>query len=331
MPRMGSPAWWSLRSLRARPPGLAALDDYRHELFDAAMAQGEQLFGAAEQTPPPAQPLPIFYGLSQMGRALVAALDPTGPAVIGHGIKTTNLSGGVETAAVVGQQSPRSSFRAVSSLTGSPPLTAQATFSSLYSAHPGLVSTGLDWPTSPRALRVEYQPINTGFSLTITALAAFVIYDLPPEVQGNRNSLTSYLHHYPRLRGWSFSTDAPTPLQWINGTAGRGLRMFLRLDESSGDDEVRRDAVLSMTTFDGSGQPWLIPALHPLSEPLSPIMSWWALLFTLSMLARYEPVAWLRDLDVRRSRHATGLEALLDAALTEVPMLVLRTLHDAAS
>ncbi len=121
--------------------------------------------------------------------------------------------------AVVGQQSPRSSFRAVSSLTGSPPLTAQATFSSLFCASgTGLCRARLANVTTRPASRVSADEHRV--LLTITALAALVIYDLPPEVQGNRNSLTSYLHHYPRLRGWSFSTDAPTPLQWVNGTAG---------------------------------------------------------------------------------------------------------------
>jgi hypothetical protein len=43
-------------------------------------------------------------------------------------------------------------------------------------------------------------------------------------------------------------------------------------------------------------------------------MLWWALLLGLSSLARYEPAAWTRALDLDQSELAVGLERVLDFA-----------------
>ena len=51
-------------------------------------------------------------------------------------------------------------------------------------------------------------------------------------------------------------------------------------------------------------------------------MAWWTVLFALSMIARYEPSPWRKQLDINRSRHAHPVEKLLDAALDVVPTLI---------
>ena len=70
-------SWRGMRSLRADPPGLAVGD--RKATFVMALEQAEQLFIAAENTGPAARPLPLFYGLSQAGRALLATKVPGDP------------------------------------------------------------------------------------------------------------------------------------------------------------------------------------------------------------------------------------------------------------
>jgi hypothetical protein len=59
-------------------------------------------------------------------------------------------------------------------------------------------------------------------------------------------------------------------------------------------------------------------------------MLWWALLFGLSSVARYEPELWIGALDVNRSPLAVPIEAALDAALEALPDLILDALtsHD---
>jgi hypothetical protein len=51
-------------------------------------------------------------------------------------------------------------------------------------------------------------------------------------------------------------------------------------------------------------------------------MTWWAILFALSMLARYYPTAWTHALDENSSPDAVLLERALDIALDAVPHLV---------
>ena len=62
-------------------------------------------------------------------------------------------------------------------------------------------------------------------------------------------------------------------------------------------------------------------------SPHHPLVLWWAALWALSMLARYEPATWAGLLDVDSSRSAVPLEALLDDALNAVPEVLLDTLR----
>lgn len=70
------PSWQAIRLLRARPPGLAADDGERRAVFAAALEQSEQLMSAAGTVGHAARPLPLFYALSQAGRAIAAARLP---------------------------------------------------------------------------------------------------------------------------------------------------------------------------------------------------------------------------------------------------------------
>jgi hypothetical protein len=67
---------------------------------------------------------------------------------------------------------------------------------------------------------------------------------------------------------------------------------------------------------------WLIPAVGERSDRLPPVLIWWIMLFGLSLLARYEPVAWQASLDLDHSVIADPLTKLLDDALEIVPDLL---------
>ncbi len=71
---------------------------------------------------------------------------------------------------------------------------------------------------------------------------------------------------------------------------------------------------------------WCRPAVAP-ATLLNPLMTWWALLYALSMIARYEPDAWVALLNVDESSLAVPLEGLLEDALVTVPHLVLDALR----
>jgi hypothetical protein len=58
------------------------------------------------------------------------------------------------------------------------------------------------------------------------------------------------------------------------------------------------------------------------SEPPSEFLTFWALLFCLSELARYYPDTWVGALDPDRSTGAVTLEQCLDIALERAPSLI---------
>ena len=50
-------------------------------------------------------------------------------------------------------------------------------------------------------------------------------------------------------------------------------------------------------------------------------MAWWMVLFALSMIAKYEPSPWRKQLDINKSWHTHPVEKLLDATLDVVSAL----------
>jgi len=57
-------------------------------------------------------------------------------------------------------------------------------------------------------------------------------------------------------------------------------------------------------------------------------MTWWALLYALSMYARYHPKEWLAALDVDASPVGVTLERVMDRAIGALPQLILSELLD---
>jgi hypothetical protein len=71
---------------------------------------------------------------------------------------------------------------------------------------------------------------------------------------------------------------------------------------------------------------WLIPSLGESRDELPPLLMWWALIFGLSLLVRYEPVAWHEALDPDQSQLAVLLEQLLDVPIEVIPDLLYEAL-----
>lgn len=67
---------------------------------------------------------------------------------------------------------------------------------------------------------------------------------------------------------------------------------------------------------------YVLPAVNENGESLEPLISWWALMFGLSVFARYHPALWVRSLDLNESDLAVSLQALLDIAADAIIELV---------
>ncbi len=101
---------------------------------------------------------------------------------------------------------------------------------------------------------------------------------------------------------------------------GAGVGLVWLGDRASLDVEVPQYRYLEWR--------WLRPAIIADHKPPSPLMTWWILLFGLSMVARYHPVPWTQALDVDSSPVAVTLEVTMNRALDALPHLVFEAVLD---
>jgi hypothetical protein len=96
-----------------------------------------------------------------------------------------------------------------------------------------------------------------------------------------------------------------------------------------GDLEDKLSLVRSMAR-PYNGARWLFPAAGTAGRSLHPLMAWWAILYTLSMLARYQPAEWAGHINIDGSRHAVAVESLLKRAISLVPALIAEAIDQVA-
>jgi hypothetical protein len=215
-------------------------------------------------------------------------------------------------------------YQAVSQTVGSSVL-LRAELGQIWAAIPDLADTPLLSGTWAKALRVVPAVVGQFAFVPAKTAAADVLFDPVPNTPSEAAD---------RLKGYPVASPAfiPTlpgsepPVMITSHTVyGSGIRMHFSLTESE-------QPIPQMTILEGRApeyrfydQRWLIPALSE-GQVLTPLMLWWALLFGLSMLARYHPDAWVTALEVNRSQLAVPLEDALDIAQSAVPHLVLEAL-----
>jgi hypothetical protein len=121
-------------------------------------------------------------------------------------------------------------------------------------------------------------------------------------------------HRYPTLpgeaKGGLRGGREVAPGNWI-------ADVTIETDE---DEETVLDRI-APKVYDSEDRA-LIPTLPGESQLLSPLMLWWALLFGLSVVARYHPGPWSSALAVEGSTQAVPLEAILAKAVDRLPPLV---------
>lgn len=314
----------------------------RKPTFAAAMEQSEQLFAAAEAVGPEARPLPLFYALSQAGRAIAAAFerDEDNWKLIGHGIAATALPGPLwdvrltNTRTKKGQ--PPGSFQRVAELLDSPSLPKSVRLGDAFVSIPDVALSAPSTVGAYRALRVGYWPLrgqNVFGGLEVdgaSQIAQAYLYGIDPEIwrdESDPNSaVASYLSTgYPTTSGVRFSTDEIRFHPHIDGTTGVSVHWLADgMTEADRFSRIRRMCV----PLRSDNSLWIAPKLGTNNEPLHPLLAWWAVTFGLSMLARYEPDNWIGSLDVDQSTDAMTLETILDFATQALPDLILAVLTE---
>lgn len=336
--------WGDLRALRSCLPGFAATDRDRGDVFDAAMEQCEQLLRGAAELGYASRPINLFYGLSQAGRAITAAWSPPqfGPQkswrLAGHGITAAPLDRDPDALTVhdTGSELPSTSpkplpsFTAVARTLGSDRLPRRVKFVDLWSYLPeavGRPAPGDDNRWGPLRLQPGTQISNPPGYLQVLGVWS---HNWPNEQLGewvgagmalNDHVTTALAAHYP---------DAPRP--YVEGlgmpfqTAWFGERgaVLFNVDLGRATDTIGQRWFYDTMGTKYRGVQYWFPAVG--GQRLHPLIVWWALLYTLSMLARYEPHRWAEMIRVNSSRWAVPLEHLLNAALDALPEVIFAAL-----
>ena len=318
---MGASPDWVLRELRATratPPGHACIDADRRAIYDAALQQFEELLAAARAVGPASRPLPLFYALSQAGRAIVAACGDV-PSIGAHGLSEYRYRAGERTPAELlhrrikraASKDGRDAFGAVARATGSGGLTGSVELGALWAATPDThrLPEGTWLPSWRPALDILVEPAQAEDRDDIHVLLLSMGGN--PHLTADE-VLADASKRYPTLAPGTRVAVRPKkslpPGGWI-------------VDAWWNRNETSLDAVAPPVAMAADAHR-VIPLLPDQAEQLSPLMLWWVLLFGLSIFARYEPGLWGQALDVSRDVHAVPLEALLEKALDLMPSLV---------
>ncbi len=313
--------WQHLRALRHAPPGGAHSGD-RRKTFGSALEQAEQLLEAAATVGYAARPILLFYGLSQAGRAVAAAAkSATSPAawrLRGHGIEVSNLDQRPGLHQLVVRDSGSGSFVQLAGLLRSGTLPNGASLGQVWAAIPDLRTTPIDAGT-------EYlTPLTLGGWRTRGGQIISPVCGLPwrftdPYTEAD---IIGYLASYPSLVG--SQNAAPDHAFPQETTRTADVPRVWPLPAGQDPDPF----IASRTRpYRGDDERWVFPALGGSPVPLHPLLAWWAVLYTLSMLARYEPASWEAHLNVDAEPDAVPLEAALSRALDTCPQLILHAIR----
>jgi len=130
------------------------------------------------------------------------------------------------------------------------------------------------------------------------------------------------VERYPALDGFHVIPDRQQcpeipHVVWLLDPPGVRLSLsYHRGGRPMTPDEWFGMARLGPRTYMNSkgGEVWIPPTLPGNSAPLHPLLTWYAVLFGLSELARYQPVKWADAININRSADAIALEHLMDMA-----------------
>lgn len=331
-------AWQRIRVLRARPPAL--VEGERAAVFVSALEQAEQLMRAAAEVGPAASPLLLFYAVGQAGRAVAAARLDDPWRLSGHGLKAlTPADPSIELLRHVVKpegtgisKGRRQSFAGVAEATGSAQLTSALELGAIWAAIPDLMpplpQPPLDAENWIRPLRV-FRPAVDAAHVMLADMRPFelLIDGLPPEA--NLDALYRCLGDYPAAEGaYMWHTPGMNEDSVVSQPSATGaLPVFCWPDMPTNVHARAQRFEAIAPDYRRLGTHLLLPRAGA-QDALSPLMLWWALLFGLSSIARYDPETWVAALAVNDSNLAVPIEAALDTALEVLPDLILDALTD---
>jgi hypothetical protein len=312
-------------------------EELRRNTFWAALQQFEELLDAAGTVGPASRPLPLFYALSQAGRAITAVHGLVPWKLHGHGLKLSEDTSQRLLERTVKPQPHRvrqnkvrdDSFYRVAKTIGSDVLTGPVELGAVWASLAyDLPRVWVDkWPP-PLKLDLRVERLLPG-SPPWNEAPAYVMGFTSRQVRAIREAL----EQYPTAQGWYVPGGGPPvvegPVPGYLGYDDSRVDLAWTADGRSVEDKRAKLAEVA-PAYRRRGQHLLRPAVGSQRDYLKPLAAWWILLYGLSMVARYEPAPWADVLAVNRSDLAAPLESLLDNAMLDIPQLVLEALDGQA-
>ncbi|MFE6481766.1 YaaC family protein [Streptomyces sp. NPDC057757] len=307
----------------------------RRKTFAAALQQFEEQMNAAKVVSAATRPINLYYGLVQAGLAMTAAHAPGTWTFNKHGLKILDMEPSLPDVAV--RPDGEGAFQAVSDATGSERTSDAINLGALWNSIPELTEAPLEGMTSAPAVVFNadrYLSVQENLGRWSVSPASPVEYLLAsvcvneeiPTPADRTAWLADFLSKYPGLQGaelWGSEEEAFRKI--------RSRRFSAELcwpTPKQGMEEAEIDAFFDTRApaYRFIADRFLRPSFEPAKAPPTPLMSWGLLLYSFSMLSRYQPRKWSESLDIDKSSSAAALEYALDIALEVIPHLVLEGL-----
>ncbi|WUV16183.1 hypothetical protein OG352_15325 [Streptomyces sp. NBC_01485] len=296
----------------------------------------------------------LFYGLSQAGRAIAACapvpLDKC--RLNGHGISATHMDQPGLGSVIIKDKGKAGaeSFTQVAAMLGSRSLPEETRLADVWAAILEVSLWPLQSPSRPQL------PISRATRQVTPNTLEAMVSGLPGELQRHKDpsdreqAVRTWLADYPALRGYRFWSRGAIPESGPESRDERQGTIGCRLTWQIEDAETYAHGLEWGYEWEDYGEgvakrrfeeiaPWKGRSLTDSARviharfggddrQLHPLLAWWAVLFALSMLARYQPGQWTAQIDVNRSKDAVAIEYLLDSALAAVPELILAAIAE---
>ncbi len=169
----------------------------------------------------------------------------------------------------------------------------------------------LEYPLTGRGRLTPLYVSSSSVAGDFHPLLIVPVGDIPDHVvdDGSSAALGAFLKSYP-------------------GTTGYDSFARRRTGADADPNYEQRLERLDAMTWRYARHRYFFPAVAGLSPELHPLMAWWAVLYALSMLARYRPAQWANHINVEGSRHAVPIEKILEQAMEHLPVLIADTIEE---
>jgi hypothetical protein len=307
--------WQHIRSLRVSGCGFAQ-SGTRRSVFRAGLQQSEQLFQASNSVDYSARPLLLYYGLSQACLAILQAsprLTPEETSPKGHGMRLEISTAGIGT--VVPGSDALGELNLIMKALGSGGVGINTTIERLWSTLPDHrrgFNTAADITLAPWYLNMPTNPQDDGISISVPDVGL-----LAPNFDA---TLAAMIKQRPPLA----DLDLIQARQGSNWFSQSGSDGFVLYTKASNIADAQRMIRMESTYYE-TLTPRIFASLDG-SASVHPLVIWLAVLFGLSMLARYHPKKWSELLQIDGSSSAPLLEDILQHATIVCPTLILNTL-----